>query len=757
MADDGLASPAVLSEIEDADLWDDEDEDVGRGPDGANGGGTAQRKRRAASQGSRDDVVPGLDPASPARGPGGMLDGARGSLYYSGDDLGDLVDGGHERSGYGGSMYGPGPTAWSSGYGSWYFQPGSQGGPTGGSGPGAAPGGGGLAPHLASYWGIAEEAQRGPSDYTERSDTAGAETLEGQRFDEDDEDDEGGFPHEEEEYQVYSTRWIMLGYMSVLNLLSDWTCYSVAPIAILTADAFGEVDPEALVTVFLGANAVASAMEPMILGRLGLRRTVLFGALLLMIGSIIKSGGFMSLAGASPLSPGDEGITWRLYAGFFLVGLSQPLYQCTPALLSASWFPENERTMATGVALNSNQLGIGFAFVFGTVLVDTQEDIIPYFGILSMVATIAFIGTALHFDDAPPTPPSDTARVIKGDLVIKLPFLGRFGPGAAKSAANLAVMAPHTPTPPADATPTSDNRKGLDLDGLLAPSNASTDGPVERDLESIREEEELLRSRQAQQQHWDSHKRQKSGRGGPHPQQVRAQPGHPLQQQQQPPPPMMMMPPPPGYYPQYPPESPGAAGMQYSPGITPQFYHGYDGDGHYRNALLDAPGMYDAGHVYDDLHGDDEGAEPILTQLDHQLDIDIRDDQIVQQFRACFRRPGFAHCVVAFTTSGIVINTLSTFMDYLVTLNGAGREYVGYVGGTFQALIMVSSLAFGGWTDHSRKYCEFLCVCLKDTFGRTVFLVLRLMWLTREHFVVSGMKSPPTSIFSPQTLSSCSC
>ena len=45
-----------------------------------------------------------------------------------------------------------------------------------------------------------------------------------------------------------------------------------------------------------------------------------------------------------------------------------------------------------------------------------------------------------------------------------------------------------------------------------------------------------------------------------------------------------------------------------------------------------------------------------------------------------------------------------TFMDYLVTLNGAGSKYVGIVGGTFQLLIMCASLVFGGWTDHSRKY-----------------------------------------------------
>ena len=59
----------------------------------------------------------------------------------------------------------------------------------------------------------------------------------------------------------------------------------------LTQEAYGNINPEELVVVFLGANAVATACEPIILSRLGLRRTVLFGSLLLMIGSIVKSGG----------------------------------------------------------------------------------------------------------------------------------------------------------------------------------------------------------------------------------------------------------------------------------------------------------------------------------------------------------------------------------------------------------------------------------------------------------------------------------
>mmetsp|Transcript_22091 Transcript_22091/g.31679 ORF Transcript_22091/g.31679 Transcript_22091/m.31679 type:complete len:217 (+) Transcript_22091:213-863(+) len=43
-------------------------------------------------------------------------------------------------------------------------------------------------------------------------------------------------------------------------------------------------------------------------------------------------------------------------------------------------------------------------------------------------------------------------------------------------------------------------------------------------------------------------------------------------------------------------------------------------------------------------------------------------------------------------------------MDYLVRLNGAGREYVGIVGGSFQFVIMISSLIIGKQTDTSRAY-----------------------------------------------------
>ena len=82
-------------------------------------------------------------------------------------------------------------------------------------------------------------------------------------------------------FKVYSSRWMMLLYLSLLNGLSDWTCYSIAPISILTSEAL-DVDTEILVTVFLASSVVGTFLEPAVLKWLGLRRSVLLGALLLL-------------------------------------------------------------------------------------------------------------------------------------------------------------------------------------------------------------------------------------------------------------------------------------------------------------------------------------------------------------------------------------------------------------------------------------------------------------------------------------------
>jgi hypothetical protein len=534
-------------------------------------------------------------------------------------------------------------------------------------------------------------------------------------------------------FKVYWQRWIMLFYMSVLNLLSDWTCYSVAPISLLTQEAFGKINPEQLVVIFLSANSIASVLEPILLSRVGLRRTVVFGGFLLMLGSLIKSGGLPPIFSASLHAGKDE---WRVYLGFFLVGLSQPLYQCTPALLSASWFPEEERTMATGVALNANQVGIGLAFVFGTILVASADDIVPYFGLLSIMSTITFIGSLIQFDDAPPTPPSGTAKVMKGDM--KFPVADQIWQSVRSIGSRRMSSEEEEQKTPKTSTSVSKNKSAStrrravaksqtptsgDFRVASAPSSASSDEPTQRQSRHTADLYNPYQMRpgpigQVQEEEGDTDDpflqdepfmEGPDGQGMPlgfYPQEGYGP--YPLGYPYPHPPPGMVFPqyqylppqqdenyqaaPPPGYVPQ------GYVYMNYqpSPYYVPQNFHPYYHPTQYYNYYPDEE--YYMPYVREEL-------EPRVIVTDHHLDIrGIKDDQVIRQIKASFARRGFVHAVVTFTVSGVVINTLSTFMDYLVRLNGAGREYVGIVGGSFQFVIMISSLVIGKQTDNTRAY-----------------------------------------------------
>ncbi len=657
-------------------------------------------------------------------------------------------------------------------------------------------------------------------------------------------------------YKVYWKRWLMLIYMSLLNLLSDWTCFSVAPIALLTKETFQIVNPEHLVTIFLFANTLATATEPILLARLGLRKTIVFGSFLLMCGNVIKSAGIPGFIGSGIE---DETDAWRLFVGFFLVGLSQPLYQCTPSILSSSWFPEKERTLATGVALNSNQLGIGCSFVFGTLLVVTSDDISNYFGLLSILSTLVFIGCYFQFQDAPPTPPSETARVMKGNIMFpyfnnmhqSIPhYFRRFQEpivpmgtnpyensqishrrgssdsnnsrnsrnrtgsesitngsrsshrskrseriverGSPKNAFKKSSSRSRPRRSSAENVTKSSNRRQrsngsrsikTDTSGrsrrrenarTLAPSPALGTESTASVAAAINELEREAnnygtvapspmmsghvgypRSRDGEPSYYGTPQRnEESGYQQPYLYTPHASgPGMSFNHRHIP-----------NYYSQHnsvdhldgiPPDTPFAnlrhtnmplsgsmtnsqhyphampydyadTPMQYfPPNIDPQYfyqhapippgsYHNINHEPQYRPVQsLNPSYMYGNSNKWVPLREEsDEGVEPVLTHAGSNLSIEIRDDQILRSISACFSRTGFIQTVIAFVVSGVVLNTISTYMDSLLSPSGAGRGAVGLIGGLFQALVMVSSMIIGKITDKRRAYYSVVIVLL---------------------------------------------
>ena len=216
----------------------------------------------------------------------------------------------------------------------------------------------------------------------------------------------------------------MLVILSLLALLSDWVCFSLgasplfhrsiahgfiinrlfvtllpaaAPVPGATEEEFAGLHPAHLITIFLSTNVIFCFIEPLVVRRRGLRDTVVAGAALMTFGCLLRSG------------IGREHEVTSVSAvilGTVFVGAAQPFFQCTPAMLAAEWFGANERTVATTIAINANQIGIALSYLCGAYLVHDGPGLHKYFRLLSCFAVTLFVAALVFFRDHPPTPAS---------------------------------------------------------------------------------------------------------------------------------------------------------------------------------------------------------------------------------------------------------------------------------------------------------------------------------------------------------------
>lgn len=281
------------------------------------------------------------------------------------------------------------------------------------------------------------------------------------------------------EPQVYPQRWTQLIYLSLLALLSDWICFSVAA----SPDSFEHAYPGAsaanLIDIFLFTNVASCFLVTDVVSKFGLEVSIKGAAGIMTLGCLLRSGipdlswldklgiGLGTSAAnaaisvdavASTISGSDDlvqlvphevidvlpnGISDQmdpstlteaartaglepfplLVLGTIMVGFAQPYFQCTPPMLSATWFASNERATATATALNFNQIGIAVAFLVGGHMAKNEIGINHYFGLITLLCAVVSVGTFLQFQNKPPAPPSysEIEKLIKGEK--EPPFL----------------------------------------------------------------------------------------------------------------------------------------------------------------------------------------------------------------------------------------------------------------------------------------------------------------------------------------------
>lgn len=216
--------------------------------------------------------------------------------------------------------------------------------------------------------------------------------------------------------EVSPQRWVQLGYLSLLALLSDWVCFSVAAAPSTFESTFGH-SAASIIDIFLFTNVATSFLVTDIVSNFGIQRAIQTAAVLMCTGCWLRAGvGFL---------PGQEGLMDYpfIVLGTVLVGIAQPFFQCTPPLLSAMWFANNERSTSTAIALNFNQIGIATAFLVGGSMATSSIGLEQYFGVIALATTLITLGTLLQFQDEPEIPPSlsELEKRIKGET--EPPFL----------------------------------------------------------------------------------------------------------------------------------------------------------------------------------------------------------------------------------------------------------------------------------------------------------------------------------------------
>lgn len=237
--------------------------------------------------------------------------------------------------------------------------------------------------------------------------------------------------------KVYKERWLQLGYLSLLALLSDWICFSVAAAPSTFETAYAGHSAASLIDIFLFTNVASCFLVTDTVTKFGLDKAIKGAATLMAGGCFLRSGisflnpllGSLGLAAASTSDASAAGLApyWSIVAGTVMVGAAQPFFQCTPPMLSATWFASNERATSTAIALNFNQIGIATAFLVGGGMATSMEGLAQYFQIITAACFVVTAGALFQFKEKPPSPPSSSEieKLIKGEK--EPPFIESVG------------------------------------------------------------------------------------------------------------------------------------------------------------------------------------------------------------------------------------------------------------------------------------------------------------------------------------------
>jgi len=214
--------------------------------------------------------------------------------------------------------------------------------------------------------------------------------------------------------QVYGYRWIVLLLFFLVNVISNilWTTY--APVTTHAMEFYG-VDEFSVIfisLVFLIVYIPITLSATWLINRYEFKFGASLGAL------------FMGVFGFLRFIADNNYILALIFS--IGIAIAQPFLLNTITKLSANWFPETERTTATGISLIATTIGVALGMVITPILVINLDfrTMLLIYGILALISSIIFV---IFVKNKPPTPPSSNVEIVKIDMFngFKLLFSNR--------------------------------------------------------------------------------------------------------------------------------------------------------------------------------------------------------------------------------------------------------------------------------------------------------------------------------------------
>ncbi|KAK7093169.1 hypothetical protein V1264_008811 [Littorina saxatilis] len=171
---------------------------------------------------------------------------------------------------------------------------------------------------------------------------------------------DGGNTRGEDETHVYRRRWYILILFSLMCGTQGCVWNTFGPISSTAEDAFDWDTSNIGMLTNWGPISFIPATVPLIwaLEHKGLRVASLWTAFFVASGTVVR---------IFTMEP--PGVTILMNVGQALNGLAGPIAMAGPPAVSATWFPPEQRTLATSIGTFFSMFGMASGFLIGPMLV----------------------------------------------------------------------------------------------------------------------------------------------------------------------------------------------------------------------------------------------------------------------------------------------------------------------------------------------------------------------------------------------------